>query len=74
VLYSDVEWGNYRESGFPPGSEFGKTEPQIPKLNENYEVNLRCGRGAEKAANRTQTAVIVAGTEVGFRIAALQVS
>lgn len=51
--------------------EFGKTPPVVPNLKEGTvkEVALRCGWEAELSAPKTETATIIAGTEVGFRIA-----
>lgn len=32
-------------------------------------TSMRCGREAEKSANRTDTATVLAGSELGFRVA-----
>lgn len=52
-------------TGFKPGDEFPKAVPNYNLLSNH----TRCGFDSELAANRTQTATVLAGSEVGFRIA-----
>ena len=55
----------------PDNLEFAKTTPYHPFgqwREDPQDRPIRCGREAEIAANRTETATILAGTEAGFRI------
>ncbi|KXX81539.1 putative endo-beta-1,4-glucanase D [Madurella mycetomatis] len=52
------------DSGWPEGNEFPKTPPQ-------FDINhpdITCGRSAFDAASLTETADVLAGSEVGFRV------
>ncbi|KAF2183991.1 lytic polysaccharide monooxygenase [Zopfia rhizophila CBS 207.26] len=49
--------------GFPP--QYAKRVPFF----DLHSPNMVCGREAEKSAAKTETATVVAGDEVGFRIA-----
>jgi len=83
LLVNNTDTGHFKyvrdvgkQDGYKGGyccgaEEFGKTPPIVPNLKEGTvkEAALRCGWEAELAASRTETATIVAGTEVGFRIA-----
>jgi len=59
----------YRGGYSGPGNdEFGKTAPNMGHLKDGTDYALRCGLDAEKSAAKTETATILAGSEVGFRI------
>jgi hypothetical protein len=49
---------------YPEGSDFPKTPPQM----DINSPNITCGRQAFDAAAKTETADLVAGSEVGFRV------
>lgn len=49
---------------YPKGSQFGKAVPQTD-LNS---PGLTCGRSAFDSAAKTETADVLAGSEVGFRV------
>ncbi|SPQ22681.1 40eabeae-9ac9-4ae7-a184-437a55151071 [Thermothielavioides terrestris] len=60
----DVAWeGAYKPEKYP-NTEFFKTPPQTDINNPN----ITCGRNAFDSANKTETADILAGSEVGFRV------
>ncbi|KAI1816928.1 lytic polysaccharide monooxygenase [Poronia punctata] len=52
------------EAEFPPGNDFPKTPPQDDIKNPN----ITCGRQAFASAATTETADVLAGSEVGFRV------
>lgn len=47
--------------------------PYYPEFDVKHETDIRCGRSAELAAGRTQTATILAGTSGAFRTRSLPV-
>jgi hypothetical protein len=47
-----------------PHDDYGKTSPQY----DIYNSNITCGRSAFLSAANTETAEIIAGDEVGFRL------
>ncbi|KAL2257467.1 hypothetical protein VTK26DRAFT_136 [Humicola hyalothermophila] len=49
---------------YPEGNDFPKTPPQT----DIHSVNITCGRRAWEFAAQTETADVVAGSEVGFRV------
>ncbi|KAK4206134.1 glycoside hydrolase [Rhypophila decipiens] len=49
---------------YPEGSDFPKTPPQT----DIYSTNITCGRLAFASAATTETADVLAGSEVGFRV------
>ncbi|KAM7186853.1 Glycosyl hydrolase family 61 domain containing protein [Naviculisporaceae sp. PSN 640] len=49
---------------YPEGSDFPKTPPQT----DIYSTNITCGREAFASAAKTETADVLAGDEVGFRV------
>ncbi|GAB1315561.1 hypothetical protein MFIFM68171_05771 [Madurella fahalii] len=55
---------HFDDSDWPEGNEFPKTPPM---LDINHP-NITCGRNAFAAASRTETADVLAGSEVGFRV------
>ncbi|CAI6234016.1 unnamed protein product [Periconia digitata] len=57
----------------PPHEEDAKMEPQYPKFDDKHEVDVRCGRSAQNSANGTETATIVAGSDVAFQVKSLHV-
>lgn len=54
----------YDPGEFPPGSEFPKTPSQM----DINDPGITCGRNAFDSAAKTETADVVAGSEVGFRV------
>ncbi|KAK0649825.1 glycoside hydrolase, partial [Cercophora newfieldiana] len=62
----DVRAPSANEADYPEWSQAYKIPPIIGPDNEN----VTCGRAAFLAAPRTETADIVAGSEVGFRVSA----
>lgn len=60
-MLSDVAGG----AGYGEGDVLmAKSEPQI----DLYSTNFTCGRNAFASAKKTETADVIAGTEVGFRV------
>ncbi|KAI0394196.1 glycosyl hydrolase family 61-domain-containing protein [Xylariaceae sp. FL0594] len=57
------QW-DYFPGTFPEGDDFPKTPPQEDIMN----TNITCGRDAFKFAATTETADVLAGDEVGFRV------
>ncbi|KAK3294450.1 glycoside hydrolase [Chaetomium fimeti] len=53
-------------SHYPPGYQGYKLDPIIGAANPN----ITCGRAAFDSAPRTQTADVLAGSEIGFRVSA----
>lgn len=51
---------------YPPGYQGYKLDPIIGAANPN----ITCGRAAFDSAPRTETADVLAGSEVGFRVSA----
>ncbi|KAL2192584.1 glycosyl hydrolase family 61-domain-containing protein [Corynascus similis CBS 632.67] len=51
---------------YPPGYQGYKLDPIIGAGNPN----ITCGRAAFESANKTETADVLAGSEVGFRVSA----
>ncbi|KAF1993279.1 lytic polysaccharide monooxygenase [Amniculicola lignicola CBS 123094] len=68
-------WKYVRNVAEAPGwSEQAKADnpPEAAKRDPFFDIfspNMICGREAEKAAKKTETATVIAGSEVGFRIA-----
>jgi hypothetical protein len=61
----DVASYFYFEPGtYPPGAQSYKLEPIVGTSN----ANITCGRLAFDSAPRTETADVLAGSEVGFRV------
>lgn len=56
--------GAYDPWNFPEGDQFEKTPPQTDINNPN----ITCGRNAFDSASKTETADVLAGSEVGFRV------
>jgi len=54
----------YSPDSYPPGNEFPKTPPQM----DINHPDITCGRSAFNAAANTETADVVAGSEIGFRV------
>lgn len=54
----------YSPDSYPPGNEFPKTPPQM----DINHPDITCGRSAFDAAAKTETADVVAGSEIGFRV------
>jgi hypothetical protein len=48
----------------PPGHDYPKLEPIVDIDNPN----ITCGRNAFESASKTDTADVLAGSEVGFRV------
>ncbi|KAK4232777.1 hypothetical protein C8A03DRAFT_39590, partial [Achaetomium macrosporum] len=53
-----------RPDEYPPGYQGYKLDPIIGAANPN----ITCGRAAFDSASRTETADVLAGSEVGFRV------
>lgn len=66
LLPSDVAFAEYYNKGvdWPADNEFPKTVPQLDIQSEN----VTCGRLAFESAGKTETADVLAGSEVGFRV------
>lgn len=60
---SDVH-PHFDDSDWPEGNEFPKTPP----LLDINHPDITCGRGAFDAASKTETADVLAGSEIGFRV------
>lgn len=61
----DVADAFYNPPGsYPPGSDFPKVIPQY----DIHSTNVTCGRSAFASASTTETADVIAGSEVGFRV------
>ncbi|KAK4035332.1 glycosyl hydrolase family 61-domain-containing protein [Parachaetomium inaequale] len=60
----DVAVHEYMNPANYPGSEFPKTPPQM----DVHNPNITCGRLAFDSAAKTETADVLAGSEVGFRV------
>ncbi|KAH6649468.1 glycoside hydrolase [Chaetomium tenue] len=54
----------YGPDSYPPGNEFPKTPPQM----DINHPDITCGRSAFDTAAQTETADVVAGSEIGFRV------
>ena len=54
----------YMDAADYPSSEFPKTPPQM----DVHSPNITCGRLAFDSAAKTETADVLAGSEVGFRV------
>jgi len=55
------EWPS---SSYPPGYQFQK----LPPILSPMDPNVTCGRSAFDSAHKTETADVLAGSEVGFRV------
>ncbi|GAB1319632.1 hypothetical protein MFIFM68171_09842 [Madurella fahalii] len=51
-------------SSYPPGYQFFK----LPPILDSADPNITCGRNAFDSAAKTETADVLAGSEVGFRV------
>ncbi|KAK3215672.1 hypothetical protein GRF29_8g703876 [Pseudopithomyces chartarum] len=51
-----------------PDGYNGKEAPVYGEFEDRYMTEVRCGRDAAKSAATTETAIVEAGSEVGFRI------
>lgn len=54
----------FDDTYYPEGSDYPKVGPQMDLTN----ANITCGRNAFDAAANTETADVLAGSEVGFRV------
>jgi hypothetical protein len=65
IIRSDVAaMFSYDTSYYPPTYEAHKLDPIIGAA----DPNITCGRAAFNSAPRTQTADVLAGSEIGFRV------
>ncbi|KAF2471670.1 uncharacterized protein BDR25DRAFT_324849 [Lindgomyces ingoldianus] len=66
------EWKYVRDVAGAPDYENLTNIPQYAKrvpFFDIYSPNMVCGRSAERAAANTETATVIAGSEVGFKLA-----
>lgn len=59
------------------GSKYDPSEWGLTKVDPNYDLysnNIRCGRDGHLSGKGTQTATVVAGSEIGVRINGWNVS